>query len=145
MNRDLFEKLTRLLLRSVPLFPAPEIYDLLKSVKQSQTDVDAQVEQALESIKRTSALVNTLEDNLRERSAKLEQLREEHQRYSQLAQMEASKAEALLRQVETTLGRNANKERAIAFAINIGAGAILFVLGVAVSDTLKAWLTKLFA
>lgn len=145
MNRDFIDKLTRLLLRSVPIFPAPEIYDLLRSVKQSQNDVDAQVEQALESIKNTSVLVKTLEDSLRERSLKLEELRKEHQRYSQLAQIEASKAEALLRQVETTLGRNANKERAIAFAINIGAGIILFVLGVAVSDSLKAWLTKLFA
>jgi len=143
-DRNITDKILRLFLRGIPIFPAPEIYDLLKSVKKSQGDIDAQVEEALQSIKSTSELVARLEESLRERSAKLEALKKEHERYSELAQIEAKKAEALLRQVESTLGRNVGKERLIAFAINIAAGLILFVLGVVVSEPLKTWITKVW-
>lgn len=143
-DRNVTDKILRLFLRGIPIFPAPEIYDLLRSVKKSQGDIDAQVDEALQSIKNTSELVGRLEESLRERSTKLEALKKEHDRYSELAQIEAKKAEALLRQVESTLGRNAGKERAIAFAINIAAGLILFILGVAVSDPLKAWITRVW-
>ena len=144
IDRNVTDKILRLFLRGFSTFPTPEIYDLLRSVKKSQGDIDAQVEEALQSIKSTSELVARLEESLRERSAKLEALKKEHDRYSELAQIEAKKAVALLRQVENTLGRNVGKERAIAFAINIAAGLILFVLGVALSDPLKAWITRVW-
>jgi len=136
------DKMWRLLLRWVPFIPAPEIYDLLLDVKRSQVDVDAQVTEAIESIQKTSALVTRLEESLKERAAKLEHLQQEHARYSQLANMEAKKAQALLAQIEATLGKNAGKERWFAFGINIAAGLILFVLGVISSEALKnLWTT----
>lgn len=144
IDQGVKDKLLRIFLRSVPILPGPELYDLLRAVKKSQGDVDAQVAEALESIKSTSELVARLESSLKERSEKLEALRKEHDRYSELAQIEAKKAEALLSQIETTLGRNVGRERWIAFLINIIAGLILFVLGVVLSDPLKDWLTKLW-
>ena len=104
------DKMWRLLLRWVPFIPAPEIYDLLRDVKRSQDDVDAQVTEAIESIQKTSTLVTRLEESLKERAGKLEQLQQEHERYAQLADMEAKKAQALLTQIEATLGKNAGKE-----------------------------------
>ena len=126
-----------LLLRWIPIFPAPEIYDLLRDVKRSQNDVDRQVSEAIEAIQKTSTLVTQLEESLKERAAKLEHLQKEHERYSQLANIEAEKAGALLTQIEATLGKNVQKERWIAFGINIAAGLILFLLGVVLSDPIK--------
>jgi len=140
IDQSVKDKLFRIFLRSVPILPGPELYDLLRAVKKSQGDVDAQVAEALESIKNTSVLVARLESSLRERSEKLEALRKEHERYSELAQIEGRKAEALVSQIEITLGRNVGRERWIAFLINITAGLILFVLGVVLSEPLKNWL-----
>lgn len=137
IDRATQDKIWRLLLRWIPIIPVPEIYDLLRDVKRSQNDVDRQVTEALESIQKTSTLVTRLEGSLKDRAAKLEHLREEHDRYSKLAETEAEKATALLRQIELTLGKNLGKERWIAFGINIVAGLIIFVLGVAFSDSLK--------
>ncbi len=142
IDRAMQDKMWRLLLRWVPIIPAPEIYDLLRDVKRSQVDVDSQVTEAIESIQKTSTLVTRLEESLKERASKLEHLQQEHERYSQLAEMEATKAQALLKQIETTLGKNAGKERWVAFGINIIAGLIIFVLGVIVSEPLKSlWTT----
>src|ERR1700691_306789 len=138
------EKVFRAVLRAVPMIPGPEIYDLLLEVKRSQQGVDAQVREAIEAIQRTSTLVARLEQSLREKATQLEHLRKEHDLYSQLAEIEAAKAQALLMQIEATVGRQAGKERWIAFGINIAAGIILFVLGIWLSDPLKhLWSTLL--
>jgi len=136
------DKMWRLLLRWIPIIPAPEIYDILRDVKRSQDNIDAQVTEAIESIQKTSTLVTRLEESLKERAAKLEHLQQEHERYSQLTGIEAKKAQALLTQIEATLGKNAGKERWFAFGINIAAGLIIFVLGVIFSEQLKnLWTT----
>jgi len=138
------EKVFRAVLRAVPMIPGPEIYDLLLEVKRSQQGVDAQVREAIEAIQKTSTLVARLEQSLREKATQLEHLRKEHDLYSQLAEIEAAKAQALLMQIEATVGRQAGKERWIAFGINIAAGIILFVLGIWLSDPLKhLWSTLL--
>jgi predicted RNase H-like nuclease (RuvC/YqgF family) len=142
IDRRTQDKIWHLLLRWIPILPAPEIYDLLRDVKRSQTDVDRQVSEAIESIEKTSALVAELEGGLKERAAKLEHLQREHARYSQLATIEAEKAGALLTQIEETLGKNVQKERWIAFGINIAAGLVIFLLGVIFSDRIKhIWTT----
>ena len=137
------EKALRIMLRALPILPGPELYDLLREVKKSQSDIDSQVQDALESIRSTSQLVRRLEESLEERAARLDELRKEHEQYSNLAQIEAKKAEVLITQIETALGRNVSRERWIAFGINIVAGLILFVLGVVVSEPLKHLLTTL--
>lgn len=145
IDKGVTEKLSRLLLRLIPIVPGPELVDLLSQITRSQKDVDAQVAEALESIKKTSALVSRLEENLKERAGKLEQLQKQHDHLSQLTEIEAKKAEALLKQVEESVGKNQARERWIAFLINIAAGLILFVLGVVFSETLKAWLAAVWA
>jgi hypothetical protein len=144
LNRDVTDKLLRLGLRSLTFVPGLELYDLVAQITRSQKDVDAQVNEALESIQKTSALVSQLEVTLKERAVKLEELQKQHEHLSRLTTIEAEQAAALLKQVEDTVGKNVGRERWIAFLINIVAGLILFVLGVALSDKTKAWLSAIW-
>ena len=129
-DKDLYEKFLKLLLRSLPFVPGPEMYDLIASVRKSQGDIDQEVEAALKSIQDTSSLVKKLEDGLKDRASKLELLQKEHKKYSQLAEVEAEKAQALISQIKDTLGESAARERYISFAINLVAGFLLFLFGV---------------
>lgn len=135
----------RVFLRTIPLIPGPELFDLVVGIKRSQTDFDKQVAEAVEALGNTSTLITTLQRSVEERMAKLQHLRNEHERYSELAQIEAGKAAALLKEVETTLGREQKKERWIALAMHLGVGFLFFVLGVAVSDSFKGWLIHVWA
>ena len=127
----------RALLRIIPVVQVPELSVLLLEVKRSQQGVDAQVTEAIEAIHKTSELVSRLEMNLKDKAAQLEHLRKEHDRFAQLAEIEAGKAAALLTQIEATMGRQAGRERWISFGINIAAGLIIFVLGIWLSEPLK--------
>jgi hypothetical protein len=143
MERSIQRILAKFLNWYLSFFYLPDISVVIRS---SQTDIDAQVTEAIESIQKTSNLVSELERNLKERTSQLERIRQDHEKYSQLAQIEASKAEAILSQIEATVGRDRKKERWIAFGINIAAGVVMFILGVALSDSLKellAWLCNL--
>jgi hypothetical protein len=132
--------MNRVLLRSIPILPGPELYDLLRDLKRSQDDIDVQVGEAADALRRSSQLVTTLEQNLKERVDKLERLRAEHAHYSQLSQIEAEKARALLEEVQASVSRGQAKERWIAFGINLVAGLLLFIVGVWLSDPVKHWL-----
>jgi hypothetical protein len=141
MNRTTKDSLLRTFLRFIPILPAPELYDLLLSVKRSQTDFDKQVNEAVDSLRNTSALVDTLQKGVEERMAKLQRLREECETYSELSQIEGTKAAALLKAVEVALGKEQAKERWIAFAMHLGFGLIFLLIGVVASDWIKYWIT----
>jgi hypothetical protein len=144
MNRRIWDRTLRLFLRSVPIIPGPELYDLVLDIRKSQNEFDEQVNEAVAALHSTSNLVTALQDQLSGRMKELQHLREEHARYSELAQIEASKAEALIKQVEMTLGREQKKERWIALLMHLSVGFLFFVLGVAVSDPFKNWLVRLW-
>jgi hypothetical protein len=140
------ESLWRLFLRSIPLFSAgPELYDVVRNVRNSQTAFDQQVTEAVNALQNTSALVTTLQQGVKDRMAKLEELQKEHEKYSQLAQIEAGKAEALLKQVKDTLGEEQRKERWVALAMHVGVGLVFFVLGVLASEPFKAWIDRIWS
>ena len=145
-DKNVREKLFRAFLRSVPLFPAgPEVYDLLKTVRQSQNEFDKQVTDAVEGLQRTSELITALQEGVNERMSKLEQLKQDYDKYSELAQIEGKKAEALVKQIELVLGKEQRKERLIALAMHLGVGFIFFALGVTVSDPFKAWTARIWS
>lgn len=144
LDKTTKERLWRLLLRPIPFLPGPEIYDLWRAISKSQSAFDKQVAEAVEALHNTSSLVATLQQGVEEKMSKLKQLQQEHEKYSELAQIEAKKAEALLKQVETTLGKEQKKERWIALAMHLGAGLLFFILGVAVSDSFKQWIDRLW-
>lgn len=144
LNDRTKENVLKVFLRSIPFFSAgPELYDLLRDFRKSQTDFDQQVTAAVEGLQNTSALIGTLQKGVEDRMEKLKQLRLEHDRYSELTQIEAKKAEALLKQVEAALGKEQRRERWIALAMHLGVGFLYFIAGVALGDTVKAWTSSL--
>jgi DNA repair exonuclease SbcCD ATPase subunit len=140
------DSLLKLFLRSIPFFSAgPELFDVMRNIQSSQTAFDQQVTEAVNALQNTSALVATLQQGVTDRMAKLEELQKEHERYSQLAQIEAKQAEALINQVKDALGEEQTKERWIALAMHLGVGILFFVVGVLASDPFKAWCARLLS
>lgn len=136
------DAMLRLTLKSSLIVPGPELYDLIRSVRRSQDDVDQQVREAVDALSRSSQLIDSLGNTLREREAKVRELQAEYQRVSHLASLTAEQGEAVAKSLEQVLGRTQTKERVIAFFINIIAGLILFVLGVFASDWVKGLPSK---
>jgi predicted RNase H-like nuclease (RuvC/YqgF family) len=134
------EGMSRVLLRMLPFVPGPEIYDLIFDLSKSRTSLDEKVKKSYESLHETSTLISELEDGLKERVEKVEKLKEEYDRYSALAELEEDKAKALVTQLELTIGKGQPKERLISLFLNITAGIIVFVLGVAASPYVSKWL-----
>lgn len=141
LSPNVKRRLWRLLLRSlpIPLIPGPELYDLLQDLRKSRSDLDQQVSEAIESLGRSSQLVSQLEEGLRERSHKLTELRKEYERYSELAEIEEKKVEALIQQLEITLGKERGRERWFAIILNFLIGLIFFIAGALLSSPLQKW------
>ncbi len=130
MDTNVSRSLFKLLLRSLPVVPGPELFDLVKDLRRSRTSIDEKISNASRSLQEAATLVDDLERDLINRRDKLAQLREEVDRYSKLAEVEESKAAAIMKQLEVTLSRDRGRERWISLGINIIAGLILFLLGV---------------
>ncbi len=145
MDRRTKDSLLRVFLRSIPFLPAPEIFDVLLSIQKSQTDFEKQVNEAVDSLHNTSALIDTLQKGVTEKMAQLQKVREEYERVSGLAQIEGEKAEPLLKAIEATLGKEQRKERWIAFAMHFCFGLIFLIVGVVASDVIKAGFSHLWA
>ena len=130
------KNITRAALRMVPFIPGPELYDLLNDLNKSRTSLDEKVTKAYESLKETSQLISELEDGLKERVSKVEKLKEEYDRYSELAEVEEQKAGALIKQLEISLGKGKTKDIVVSLLLNLFAGLIIFVLGIFASPHL---------
>jgi len=116
---------------------ADDILSLIYRVNSSQKDLDKQVEEAVEALTTSTNLISQLEDSLEARAAKLNELQSEYERISNLAKLTEEQGEAVAKTLEQTLGKGQVRERWIAFAINVVAGLIIFVLGVFASDWVK--------
>lgn len=137
---NMFGHLSRIMLRMIPLLPGPELYDLVKDLSKSRTDLDHKITRAQSSLSETSELIAELESGLNERVAKLQRLKNEHDKYSKLAEVEEEKAKAIMQQIELAVSRSKGKERIIALALNLLAGIIVFSLGVVLGPHLTTWL-----
>ena len=139
LSPSLSRQLVRLFLKTIPIpfVPGPELFDIVSDIRKSQSNMDIQVNEAIESLKKTTELISQLEEGVEERSKKLTKLRDEYNRYSKLTEIEADKAEALIKQLEITLGKGKKIERLFSLGLNLIAGFIVFVAGVILSDPLK--------
>jgi predicted RNase H-like nuclease (RuvC/YqgF family) len=137
---QLFHRLARLVLRTIPFVPAPELYDLLTDLQKSRTELDGKVRRAVESLREASEVVAELETELSQQMGRTEHLREEYEKYSKLAQIEEEKAAALIRQLQQTVDKGKDSERWISFGINIVAGLIIFLVGVVLGPWLMRFL-----
>jgi hypothetical protein len=136
----LLDGLSRIVLRMLPLVPGPELYDLVKDLSKTRTDLDQKIGRAQASLIEASELIAELEKGLSERVTKLQRLKQEYDKYSQLAAVEEDKARAIIQQIEVAIGRNRGRERLIALGLNLLAGLIVFILGVALGPYLTRWL-----
>ena len=55
-TKKMFDHLSRIMLRMLPLVPGPEIVDLLKDLSSSRTDLDHKIVKAQKSLEETSSL-----------------------------------------------------------------------------------------
>lgn len=138
------DALLRLMLRTIPLLPAPELYDLIRNVTRSQVDVDKQVNEAVSALTRSSELIDNLGQTLKEREAKLKELQLEYDRVSNLASLTMEQGEAVAISLQKVLGKTQSKERVISFLINVLAGLVLFVIGVFAADFVKSLPERFF-
>jgi hypothetical protein len=141
LSRRVLDRMVRVFLRSLPLLPGPELFDLVLELRRSQNDLDREVQGALEALQDTTKLIERIEHGVAERSERLDQLRQEYERYSMLAKIEADKAEAILQQLEISIGKGRSKERLVAVGINLLVGLAIFILGVAFGDQIKLLLS----
>lgn len=136
-NKATNDALLRFALRALPLFPAPEMYDLIRSVGRSEKNLDREIKEAFDALSKSADLVDNLGTMLREREDKLLALQAEYERVSELSKLTQAQADAVAKSLEMAMGRSANRERLIAFGINIVAGLILFLIGVFASDLVQ--------
>lgn len=132
--------LVRMWLRMLPLFPGPEMYDLLRAVTGSREELEDKVNRTTDALHEAAALVADLEQDLERRTARVEELQKEAQRLATLAEVEEEKARALIEQLRDTVQEGRRRERAIAVLLNIVAGLIVFVLGVIMGPSIRQWL-----
>jgi len=143
-KKDIFYEITRTLVKMMPMGRATnDILALVTKVNSSQRDLDRQVEEAVEALSTSTELISNLESSLEERAKKLKELKEEYQRVSSLAELTKQQGDAVAKTLEQTLGQAQNRERWIAFVINLFAGLIIFVLGVFSSDWVQELPRKL--
>lgn len=135
-------KLIRLLLRSIPFIPGPEIYDLFDDIKDSRKTINQKIDRAYASLKETSELVDELHSELEERTSKVKELKVKYEHFSKLAEVEEEKAKPLIDEIQKSLGKNKNKEVVIAFLINIIAGILIFLLGIWLGPKITDWIDK---
>ncbi|CAK8713440.1 hypothetical protein LDFHOB_02625 [Candidatus Electronema aureum] len=132
--------LIRAMLRSIPLLPGPELYDIFDELRKSRSSLDRKVEQAATSLRETSDLISELENDLLDRSEKIKILRDKIDRYSKMAEIEEDKARVILKEIQCTLDRGKNIERLYSLGINLITGTIFFILGIVAGPMLSKWL-----
>ena len=85
-------------------------------------------------------MIGELEKSLKEKTEKLTSSRQEYERYSKLAEVDKDKAEALIQQLELSLGKGRKREYWVNLLINLTVGIIIFILGIWFSPIIRAWL-----
>lgn len=138
------EAISQVLLRMIPLVPANEFKAVIDAIRKTESDIDKDVENAIEAMRKSSELVASLERRLAERSAMLGKLQEEHKRLSALTTITREQTAALSETLRETIGLAARKERAVSLMINMLAGILVFVLGVLFGPPLTRWLGNFF-
>jgi chromosome segregation ATPase len=129
------------MLRSLDIIPfvsAPELFNLIVAFRRSESDLDRQVQEAVDALQKSSSLVTDLEEKLGERAKKLEALQEEYKRVSDLSAISKEQIAALSAHLEQTIDRGRWKDVLIAISIHLAAGIIFFIVGVFLSDPVKS-------
>ena len=140
LTKNISNKITRMILRFMPILPGPELYDIFIELKDGKKSINSKIKQAYNSLKETSNLVADLEIDLKERTEKVKVLKETYEEYSKLAEIEEDKIQPLINQLEKTVGKSRNIERVVSFFISLFAGLLIFVFGIWAGPGVKRWI-----
>ena len=124
----------------IPGVPANELKAVIDAIRTTETDIDNDVDSAIQAMRRSSELIASLERRLAERSALLEKLKSEHQRLTELSTITKEQTAALSEALSETIGSSNRRERFVSLAINLFAGLFVFVVGVILGPRLTHWL-----
>ncbi len=133
----------RALLQSVPIVPGPDLLDLFSEISKSRISLDEKVNNAFQSLNQTSELVAELELGLQERLSKVEKLKVEYGRYSELAKIEEKKAKHIVDQLEVSIGKNRLKDIIIGLIISLVVGLLIFILGIVFGPSLTSYVQSI--
>jgi len=139
MRKSTMDKLIMLVLRTLPIIPAPDLYEIFKELNTSKFSIDTKIDRVTQSLKESSMLIQELQEEMQYRSEKLVELKERYENYEKLAGIEEDKIQPLIGQLELVVNKGKNAERIISFAINIIAGLIIFVIGILLGPTVQSW------
>jgi len=89
----------------------PELYDLIADLKQSRQSIDSKIDEASDSLRKTTELISEIEQTLNSRAQNLSVLKDELERYSALSDIEEEKASAIVQQIELAANKGKIKER----------------------------------
>jgi len=125
-----------------PFFPARiierQLRLLFSDTRESENRrIEEKLASAMRSMQEASDYMGTLERQLAKQRENLESATKAHEHFQKLAATEKDKAEVFIKQMATEISRSTVRERWWAFAINMVAGLLLFVIGVFASDPVQ--------
>jgi len=91
-----------------------------------QSDLGKQVNGAILSLQSSSELIQILQKEIMEKSVELSKLREEYERYCNLAMIKKGEVIALIKQLEIAAGGKQWQERFFAIIVDFSVGLIFF-------------------
>lgn len=120
-----------------PFSPGAGIIALLRTWLRRRQPFSEAIEEASAAMERAATLTAELSGALVSQQQKLNALRQDYERYQALADTTKQQASAFLAELDRQLRRRTGRERGWAFGINLLAGAVFFIIGVAFGDTIK--------
>ncbi len=114
-----------------------DLKDILRRLKGDIPEIEEKAEEAAAALNRAAIVANDLKEEIESEAKRIEAIKQEHEKYKELAAIEETQAKALIMQLEEKLTVGKSRERWIALAINLIAGLIIFGLGVLASPYLK--------
>ena len=121
-----------------------DMLGLIVDLQESQTMIDEKTNKAVEALKDAARLVVELERSIKGRSEKVNALRQESEKYSEMVKVDAGAANALLEEVLVNIDLRANRERWVNLGVNVaiglGTGSLFFVIGLFWNTYIKGWL-----
>jgi hypothetical protein len=117
---------------------------LIVDLQESQSTIDEKTNNAVQALRDAARLVVELEHSIRGRSEKVNALRQESERYSEIVKVDAGAADALLQELLLKIDKRTQRERwvnvGINIAIGLGTSSLFFVIGINWSPHIKSWL-----
>jgi len=108
---------------------AKDFTHLIEDLTENDKSFARKIDEAHQSLSETARLIERLETELKSKLDKVSKLKEDYAHYSQLADIEKNKSQALLNQLEKSLNKGTFTKNFWAFIINILAGSLIFTIG----------------